>query len=186
MFLDHTSFSDGSPDAMVEVTKDADSYGWVQMMGTNEPKIHLVNKKSASITVDVAVSGVADISNIYMDSVIGGGPNQTITDGFHPLDKEGVIVRTDLSGFHGVTLEPHSANIISFTGTIDENADRPEDPEEPPEDPEDPPSEETGAPASSGSDSGCGTMGSPAALFLLAGILPALPLCHRSRWRKQS
>ncbi|MEJ2267747.1 MAG: putative metal-binding motif-containing protein [Nanoarchaeota archaeon] len=54
-----------------------------------------------------------------MDSIIGGGPEQKMEDGYHPInyegkDGDGIIVRTDISNFDEITLQPYSANIISL------------------------------------------------------------------------
>jgi hypothetical protein len=120
MYLDHTS--QRTPDTLVRVLKGQDQFGWVQAMGTihgetGEKKIHLVNKKGEPVVVDLNLLGVGRITEAYMDSVIGGGPNQTISDGYHSPNLQGAIVRRSLGDLHQVVLEPFSANIITVQDT---------------------------------------------------------------------
>jgi hypothetical protein len=117
MYLDNTSQT--TPDTLVRVVKGQDQFGWIQAMGTihgetGEKKIHLVNKKDTSVVVDLTVLGIGQISEATMDSVIGGGPKQTIGDGYHPPDLQGAIIREPLDNLHQVVLEPFSANIITI------------------------------------------------------------------------
>jgi hypothetical protein len=116
MYLDHTSQT--TPDTLVRVVKGQDQFGWIQAMGTihgesGEKNVHLVNKKEAPVVVDLTLLGVGQISEAYMDSVIGGGPKQTITDGYHPPDLQGAIIRESIGDLHHIMLEPFSANIIT-------------------------------------------------------------------------
>ncbi|MBN1812602.1 MAG: LamG domain-containing protein [Anaerolineae bacterium] len=122
MYQDHTSTDRHNPDTMVRVIKGWDNYGWVQAMGTvhggtGEKYVHLVNKKGTPIVVDLSVLGAGDVVSGTMTSVIGGGPNQTLGDGYHPLDYsgyngQGPVVQTWIVNFDAIVLEPYSANII--------------------------------------------------------------------------
>lgn len=117
MYLDHTSQT--TPDTLVRVVKGQDQFGWVQAMGTihgetGEKKVHLVNKKGTAVVVDLSLLGVGQISEAYMDSVIGGGSRQTITDGYHPINLQGAIIRESIGDLHHIILEPFSANIVTI------------------------------------------------------------------------
>jgi hypothetical protein len=75
------------------------------------------NKKGTPIVVDLTVLGVGDVVSGTMTSAIGGGPNQTLGDGYHPLDYQGYngqgpVVETWIGSFDAIVLEPYSANII--------------------------------------------------------------------------
>jgi hypothetical protein len=122
MYQDHTSTDRHNPDTIVRVVKGGDAYGWVQAMGTVHGEtggkyVHLVNKKDTPIVVDLTVLGAGDVVSGTMVSVVGGGPNQTLGDGFHPLDYQGCngqgpVIETWIGGFDAILLEPYSANII--------------------------------------------------------------------------
>jgi hypothetical protein len=122
MYQDRTSTDRHSPDTMVRVIKGWDNYGWVQAMGTihgdtEERYVHLVNKKGTPIVVDLTVLGAGDVVSGTMYSVVGGGPNRTLGDGYHPLDYQGYngqgpVVQTWIVNFDAIVLEPYSANII--------------------------------------------------------------------------
>jgi hypothetical protein len=79
--------------------------------------VHLVNKKGTPITVDLTLLGADDAASGTSYSVIGGGPSQTLGDGYHPLDYQGhngqgPVIETWIGSFGSITLEPYSANII--------------------------------------------------------------------------
>jgi hypothetical protein len=122
MYQDHTSTDRHNPDTMVKVVKGWDTYGWVQAMGTIHGEtgvrhVHLVNKKGTPIVVDLTLLGADDAASGTMYSVVGGGPNQTLGDGYHPLDYQGhsgqgPVIETWIGSFDAVVLEPYSANII--------------------------------------------------------------------------
>jgi hypothetical protein len=124
MYQDHTSTNLNSRDTLVRAVKGWDSYGWTQAMGTihgetGQKHIHLVNKKDTPVTVNLTLLGTGSITEANLDSVIGGGPNQTITDGFHPTDYQGaggngVVINRAIEDLSSVVLEPFSANIISL------------------------------------------------------------------------
>jgi hypothetical protein len=122
MYQDHTSTNRDAPDTMVRVVKGWDNYGWVQAMGTihgetGEGAVHLVNKKGTPIVVDLTLLGAGDVATGTMYSAIGGGSNQTIGDGYHPLDYQGhggdgAVIETWIGNFNAIVLEPYSANIV--------------------------------------------------------------------------
>lgn len=123
LFRDNTSSVHESPDIIVKTIKGGDNFGWIQSMGTihgitGEKKIHIVNKKGEPIDVRLELLN-ANFHNAYMESVIGGGPNKTITDGYHPINykgykNKGTIIKTIINNSNLITIEPYSANIITL------------------------------------------------------------------------
>ncbi|HDQ71406.1 MAG TPA: hypothetical protein ENN19_04835 [Chloroflexi bacterium] len=118
LYRDHTSKDRHAPDTLVRVTPWTDKYSWTHVMGaihgqTGAKKIHLINRKHDPVTVNLTLLGV-EWSGATMDSIIGCGPNQTIDDGYHPPDLEGVVVTTHLDDVNLLVLEPCSANIITL------------------------------------------------------------------------
>ena len=123
MFQRHTSMNRHAPDTIARLVKKGDQYGWVQAMGTihgetGVKKVHLVNKKKTPVTVSLELLGVEE-KTAWMESIVGFGPNQTIEDGFHPIDYRGVGGRgvsraQGLTDLAAVVLEPCSANIVTL------------------------------------------------------------------------
>jgi hypothetical protein len=75
------------------------------------------NKKGTPVVVDLAVLEAGDVVSGTMTSVIGGGPSQTLGNGYHPLDYQGYdgqvpVIETWIASFDAIVLEPYSANII--------------------------------------------------------------------------
>jgi hypothetical protein len=116
MIQDNTSQT--TPDTLARVLKGQDQFGWVQVMATihgetGEKKVHLVNKRGIPVTVDLRLLGIGQVTEAYMDSVIGGGSKQTISDGYHPVNLQGAVIREPVDDLHQIVLEPYSANIIT-------------------------------------------------------------------------
>ena len=136
MYQQHTSTNQASPDTLARIIKGSDPFNWVNAMatihGTNRSRhVHLVNKKETPITIQLELRGLfPSVSTANLLTVCGGGPNQTIEDGHHPIDYPGMngngaIRKTILNNLSQITLEPFSANILCLDSAACQSVDSP-------------------------------------------------------------
>lgn len=132
MYQQHTSTNPVSPDRLARVIKGSDPFNWVNAMATIHGKnggrhVHLVNKKETPVTIQLELQGMSPgVSTVEMFTVCGGGPNQTIEDGHHPVtyagkNGQGTIRKTTLTSLSAIVLEPFSANILCLDHSTCQN-----------------------------------------------------------------